>query len=110
MLIEHMSMGYPFATFAAEINVCRTTLYNWAKLHPEFAEAKRRGYDKAYRTLFEKGLDALYDKSFNTTAWAIIMNNMFWHRNKSKSELASHNAASVDEETRILAQYVGEHE
>lgn len=42
-LIEHMARGYSFESFAGTIDVDRDTLYQWAKVHPEFSDAKRKG-------------------------------------------------------------------
>jgi hypothetical protein len=42
-LVEHMAGIHSFETFAAIINVNPDTLYEWAKQHPEFSEAKKIG-------------------------------------------------------------------
>lgn len=39
MLIDHMSNGYSFATFAAIVKCHVDTLYNWVNLFPAFSEA-----------------------------------------------------------------------
>jgi hypothetical protein len=38
-LIAHGAEGLSLNAFAGEIGVARRTLFNWAELHPEFAEA-----------------------------------------------------------------------
>jgi hypothetical protein len=42
-LIEHMSMGFSFPSFAGRIRVSIDTIYEWAKIHSEFSEAKSIG-------------------------------------------------------------------
>lgn len=39
--------GYSHAQIAAELDVCRNTLYNWADEHPEFLRAITRARDYA---------------------------------------------------------------
>lgn len=42
-LIEHMARGYSVESFAGTVDVDVDTIYQWAKVHPEFSEAKRKG-------------------------------------------------------------------
>ncbi len=47
LLINHMREGGSYETFATDIpdnSVTDRTLYNWEKNHPEFFQAKRRGF------------------------------------------------------------------
>jgi hypothetical protein len=45
MLIEHMGQGLSLRSFAGKIRVVRSTVYEWIKTFPEFAEAKEIGED-----------------------------------------------------------------
>ena len=45
-LVEHMSQGLSFRSFAGRIEVVRSTMYEWLKSQPEFAKAKSVGEDK----------------------------------------------------------------
>ncbi len=47
MLIEHMSKGFSFSSFGADINTCAKTLNNWVNEYPEFGMARRIGHEKA---------------------------------------------------------------
>lgn len=42
-LIEHMSKGLSFESFAADLSVNRRTLYGWLQKYPEFLHAKEEG-------------------------------------------------------------------
>lgn len=42
-LIEHMEKGGSFASFAAVARVCIDTVFEWAKIYPEFSDAKKQG-------------------------------------------------------------------
>jgi hypothetical protein len=78
-LIEHMSQGLSFETFAAVIDVNDDTLYEWAKVHPEFSDAKKRAFGKC-KILWEKmGIAGATGKirNFNAAAWIFNMKNRF---------------------------------
>lgn len=45
-LVDHMATGASVASFAAEIDVARSTINEWAEQHPEFSEALSRGKAK----------------------------------------------------------------
>lgn len=40
-----MAGGNSFKTFGVDLGVAHSTLYEWVKNHPEFADAKKQGYD-----------------------------------------------------------------
>jgi hypothetical protein len=42
-LVEHMRGGLSFESFGAEVHVHRDTLYEWAKQHKDFSDAKKDG-------------------------------------------------------------------
>jgi hypothetical protein len=46
MLIDHMSKGLSFESFAAVINVNRDTLYDWRARHDIFLDAQKIGREK----------------------------------------------------------------
>jgi hypothetical protein len=45
-LVAHMDRGFSFESFAATIDVGRSTLYHWMKQYSEFADAQDRGIAK----------------------------------------------------------------
>jgi hypothetical protein len=96
-LIEHMKAGYSFESFAGSIGVNRDTLYEWAKVNPEFSDAKKIGTE-AGRLFWEtKGIEGLFSttercgdqgssKSINATIWIFNMKNRFGWRDKQPDE------------------------
>lgn len=42
-LVAFMARGYSMTAFAGDIGVCRDTITEWAKVHPEFSSAVKRG-------------------------------------------------------------------
>lgn len=103
-LEEHMGQGYSFESFGGISKVCKDTLFEWAKVHSEFREAKARGLE-AGRLFWEKqGIEGLYtiteydekgkvtsSKSINQTIWSINMKNRFGWREKQPGEEANVN-------------------
>lgn len=45
-VVEHMSDGASLTSFAAEIDVARSTINEWIDNHPEFSESVKRGKAK----------------------------------------------------------------
>ena len=44
--IEHLSEGYSITTLAAKLGIGISTLYDWRKQFPEFAEALKQGEEQ----------------------------------------------------------------
>lgn len=79
-LIEHMASGLSFESFAAVIDVCEDTLYEWSRSNPEFSEAKRIAFSKS-RLWWEK-LAVNYvvsetEAKISATIWVFNMKNRF---------------------------------
>lgn len=56
MLVKHYQEGGTFESFAAVVDVCYDTLYEWVKAHVEFADAKNRGLAKSYKFYLDMGM------------------------------------------------------
>lgn len=97
-LILFMKRGFSFEAFAGEIGVCTDTIYEWAKVHPEFSEAKKKAYAQSRRWWEEQGINGLYDQyiladdgskanvKFNTVNFIFQMKNRFrkeWTESKT---------------------------
>lgn len=86
LLIQHMSEGFKYESFAAVIDVSRSVLYNWEKVHPEFMDAKNRGKDKSLLWWEKEGKKGLWDKTFNSTVYVWSTKNI--HNWKDKQDIA----------------------
>lgn len=58
-LIDHMSAGYSFSTFASTISVTRESLYNWVNMYEEFAIAKDIAFACRAKYFEQKMLDGI---------------------------------------------------
>lgn len=92
MLITHMAGGLSFESFAGLIDSTASSIYLWAKEHPEFSEAKAKG-TVASRLFWERhGVEGLYSttdtekignnyvtksKAINSKIWELNMKKRF---------------------------------
>lgn len=83
ILVEHLSSGLFYQSFAGIVNVSIDTLYEWEKVHPAFSEAKKIGTAKAHLFWDRFGHDTLTSGNKCDTAMYIHrMGNQFkWRRN-----------------------------
>lgn len=80
MLIEHMSKGYSYTTFAAIVDCNLDTLYNWEKLNPTFSEAKKIAFNKCqifWERLAIENTMTTKNGGLNTGLWIFNMKNRF---------------------------------
>lgn len=109
MLIEHMSKGLSFESFAGVLRMSNKTLYTWAEKQPDFLHAKQVGIDMC-RLFWEKlGVEYVINiseshkdgdssshisKSLNAKVYDINMKNRFgW---ADKQEIKQELTAAVD--------------
>jgi hypothetical protein len=77
--LDVLSRGKSIARLATNIGVCRDTIYEWCKIHPEFNEAYKNGLNAAqarWEDIGEDGICGNLDK-FSATAWMFTMKNRF---------------------------------
>lgn len=88
-LREHMAGGLSFDSFAALCGSHIDTLYEWAKKHPTFSDAKKHGQALSLRFWEQTGLDGITGKIqyFNASAWIFAMKNRFKWRNEPEPEI-----------------------
>jgi transcriptional regulator with XRE-family HTH domain len=94
-LVEHMSEGLSYESFAGAIGVHRSTLYRWEKAHPEFLEAKEIATAKSLLWWEKVGQQGLWNENFgqgqgsktlNATIWIFNMKNRFGWRDRQPDE------------------------
>ena len=75
-LVAHMADGASIASFAAEIDVARSTINEWAKVHPEFSEAVSRGKAKCAAWWERVGRNLAMTGEGNATLTVFGLKNM----------------------------------
>jgi hypothetical protein len=71
--------GESLAAVCCELDITRTTLYEWRDTYPEFRDAIERGLQRAQReweNIGQKGATGGYEK-FGNAAWIFTMKNRF---------------------------------
>ena len=99
MLIDHMSKGFSFESFAGIVDVNRDTLFEWATAHDEFNEAKHLAFARNLIFWENVGIEGLYNqtdvdesgktksvKSLNATVWIFNMKNRHKWRDRQPDE------------------------
>lgn len=83
-LIQHMSEGLMFESFAAVIDVNKDTLYEWCKRHPAFSEAKKTAISKNLLFYDKMSIAAMAGKikNFNATTYIFNMKNRHHWRDR----------------------------
>jgi len=78
-LIDHMAEGYSFDSFAGIVDVNIDTLYEWAKVHEEFSDAKSIGSAKSMAWWEKIGRMGMINEIpfFNDRIWRLNMINRF---------------------------------
>lgn len=74
-----LANGESLAAICAEIEITRSTLYEWRDTYPEFRDAIAIGLQKAQREWERIGKDGIvgnYEK-FNASPWIFTMKNRF---------------------------------
>ena len=122
MLIEHMSKGLSYETFAAKIGTCRATLYNWEKEFPEFLDTKKLAQDICQLWWESAGVNGLYtivehgeggektiiEKKINQAMWIFNMKARFrWRDDEPKEEqrsLPERQALTLEDKKQLLEQ------
>jgi hypothetical protein len=71
--------GESLAAVCAELDITRTTLYEWREIYPDFDEACKRGLMKAQRDWEQLGRDGIMGnlEKFSASPWIFTMKNRF---------------------------------
>jgi len=87
-----MSEGFSFESFGAIARVCEDTLYEWAKVHPEFSEAKKMAYVMNRYKWEENGIAS----DMNPTIWIFNMKNRFPKQWRDRQEVVQETTHKAD--------------
>jgi len=91
LLINHMSSGLSFESFAGVVLVNQDTLHEWCKKHKNFSEAKKMGRSRgclAYEKLILAAAQGQV-QNFNSTAAIWFGKNVHGWRDKIEADIKS---------------------
>lgn len=109
MLIEHMSKGFSYETFAATIGTSRQTLYNWEKQYEEFLYTKRIAFDQCQLFWETQGIKGLHsDKegpNLQASLWMFNMKARFrWKDEDPKGGEKEDRPLTLEDKKKLLIQ------
>lgn len=84
-MIEYGKLGKSVAWIAAELEVSKDSIYEWAKVHPEFSDAFTRARLESQRWWEDAGQDGMKAPGFNASIWSRSMAARFpedWRESK----------------------------
>jgi hypothetical protein len=86
MLIDHLSKGFSFHSFAGVVRVNYDTVFEWVKRHPSFAEAKQIGTAQSHVFWEKMGIAGTLGKinKFVPSTWIFNMKNRFGWRDRQE--------------------------
>jgi hypothetical protein len=84
-VIEAGKQGKSVAWMASELDVNKDTIYEWAKVHPEFSDALTRARAHAQRWWEDQGQTGMWAPGFGGSVWSRSMAARFpedWREQK----------------------------
>jgi hypothetical protein len=105
LVIEYGKAGKSAAWMAAELGVDKDSLYEWAKVHPEFSDAFTRARLESQRWWEDKGQSGMEAPGFNASIWSRSMAARFpedW-REKAAVEMTGANGGPIEHTHTVSA-------
>lgn len=103
MAIEAGRAGKSLTWLAAEIDVSRECIYEWARTHPDFSDALTRMRQLAQRWWEDAGQNGMEKPGFNASIWSRSMAARFpddWREVKG-TELTGKDGGPVQTATKV---------
>lgn len=102
-VIEYGKQGKSVAWMAAELGVHKDSLYEWAKVHPEFSDSFTRAKLESQRWWEDAGQTGMLTPGFGASVWSRSMAARFpedWRESKGV-ELTGKDGGPVQNVTKI---------
>lgn len=109
-VIDFMAKGYSKEACAGELNIMKSTLYEWEKAHEDFSNALKQGVELS--RLFWEDIALKHithtakGKQLNSTVWIFNMKNRFGWSDKKEIELGEKAAKSFGFKLDVLPESV----
>jgi transcriptional regulator with XRE-family HTH domain len=104
MLIDHMSQGLSYESFAAILGVARSSLYEWEKMFPAYSDSKSIGKEKLLLFFEKMGLEAMTGQipGFNAPTYIFTLKNKVGWSDKHEVEQNNKIEISISDEDKEL--------
>lgn len=90
-VIDFMALGYSKEAVAGELEIDKTTLYQWEKAHEDFSNALKRGVELSRKFWEKTAIDNIVynqkGKKADAVLWIFNMKNRFGWTDKKEIEL-----------------------
>jgi hypothetical protein len=98
--------GSSVVEMAAELDVVRDTLYELAKVHPDFSDAFTRARQWSQVWWERKGVTGLDQSGFNSSVWSRSMAARFPadYTEKRQQELSGPNGGAIQHEANVTLE------
>lgn len=102
-LIDHMSQGFSYYSFAGLLGVCRDSLYQWEMDYPAFSYSKKIAFDKCLLHWETVGFQILRGKGSAAT-WIFNMKARFGYRDQGHTEEQKPEAIQIELVERVKSE------
>lgn len=110
LLVDHMTKGFSYESFAATIRTSRASLYNWEKQYPEFLDAKKEAFEQCQYWWEKQGINGLHSDQdspkINPAMWIFNMKSRFrWKDEDPKvNEIQEREVLTIEDKKKLLVQ------
>lgn len=101
--IKYLAKGKSITQLSAHIEVCKDTIYEWAKVHPEFSDALTRGRELSQAHWESELVDMMYNKEVNSPLVKLYFANRFGWSDKVESKNENANVEKVKSFSEMYA-------
>ena len=95
-IIELGKAGSTATQMACELDIAKSTLYEWAKSFPEFSVAFSRARQEAQAFWETTGMVGLQAQGFNSSLYAFMMRGMFKEDWADRKEVSGPNGGPIE--------------
>ena len=101
--LEFIGSGKSVTQFAKEVGVAKSSIYEWADVHPEFSDALKQAQEHSQAVWEDKLESMMYSKEVNAPLVKLYFANRFrWHDRPEEKEKTG-GAEEVAEALRNIA-------
>ncbi|CAL9965259.1 terminase small subunit, partial [Vibrio phage K71] len=93
--IRFLAGGKSVTQLSAHIDVCKDTIYEWAKVHPDFSDALTRGKELSQAHWESELVNMMYNKEVNSPLVKLYFANRFGWSDKVESKNENANVEKV---------------